>query len=139
MTVWFSLAFKYAVIAMVALAAGAWLGAVVGWAVMCAGLALLHVVHVGHLTRLEHWLRAPNLDEMPDPWGTWGVVFAGIYRALRRGSQHSEEVARELELFTQAAQALPDGIAMLDSGDQLLWCNDTAAGHLGLQTARDTG
>ena len=31
------------------------------------------------------------------------------------------------------------GIAMLDSGDQLLWCNDTAAQHLGLQPGRDYG
>ncbi len=139
MTVWFTLAFKYAVIAIVALSFGMWLGPVAGWAVLCAGLALLHVVHIGHLARLERWLRAPDPDRMPDPWGAWGIVFTAVYRALRRAAQERESVVKELELFTRAAQALPDGIAMLDSGDQLLWCNDTAAGHLGLQSARDAG
>lgn len=139
MTVWFSLTLKFAAIALVAFVIGAWQGALAGWAVLCAGLALLHAVHVYHLTRLERWLRAPNVDDLPDPWGTWGVVFAGIYRALRREVKEREGVANELELFTQAAQALPDGIAMLDSGDQLLWCNDTAAGHLGLKTGSDYG
>jgi two-component system phosphate regulon sensor histidine kinase PhoR len=139
MTVWLSLTLKFTAIALVAFVIGAWQGALAGWGVFCGGLALMHAVHVYHLTRLERWLRAPNIDDLPDPWGTWGVVFAGIYRALRREAQERVGIAKELELFTQAAQALPDGIAMLDSGDQLLWCNDTAAAHLGVQPARDMG
>ncbi|HTE16705.1 MAG TPA: phosphate regulon sensor protein PhoR, partial [Burkholderiales bacterium] len=139
MTVWFSLTLKFTALALVAFVVGAWQGAVAGWVVLCAGLALMHAVHVYHLTRMERWLRAPNADDLPDPWGTWGVVFAGVYRALRREANARDGVAKELDLFMQAAQALPDGIAMLDSGDQLLWCNDTAAGHLGLQPDRDKG
>jgi two-component system phosphate regulon sensor histidine kinase PhoR len=138
MTVWFSLTLKFAAIALLAFVVAAWLGAQAGWAVLCGGLLLLHALHVYQLTRMERWLRAPNGDDLPDPWGAWGVVFAGMYRALRLEAKARDDVAKELELFTQAAQALPDGIAMLDSGDQLLWCNDTAAGHLGLQ-ARDYG
>jgi two-component system phosphate regulon sensor histidine kinase PhoR len=139
MTVWFALTLKFAAIAMAAFLAGAWLGAAAGWAVLCGGLALLHAVHVYHLTRLERWLRAPAADDLPNPGGTWGVVFAGVYRALRRETQTREGIVKEVELFTQAVQALPNGIAMLDSGDQLLWCNDVAAAHLGVQPARDTG
>jgi two-component system, OmpR family, phosphate regulon sensor histidine kinase PhoR len=139
MTVWISLGLKFAAIALTALAIGAWQGALVGWSLFCGGLVLIHAVHVYHLTRLERWLKAPNVDDLPDPRGAWGVVFAGVYRALRREAQAREGIVKELELFTQATQALPDGIAMLDSGDQLLWCNDTAALHLGVQPARDTG
>jgi two-component system, OmpR family, phosphate regulon sensor histidine kinase PhoR len=138
-TVWISLGLKFAAIALTALVIGAWQGALVGWSLFCGGLVLIHAVHVYHLTRLERWLKAPNVDDLPDPWGAWGVVFAGVYRALRREAQAREDIVKELELFTQAAQALPDGIAMLDSGDQLLWCNDTAAVHLGVEPGRDTG
>ena len=134
-----SLTLKFSAIALVALVVGALHSAVAGWLVLCCGLALVHAVHVYHLARLERWLRAPNADDLPDPWGSWGVVFAGIYRALRREAKEREGVVKELELFTQAAQALPDGIAMLDSGDQLLWCNDVSAAHLGLQAGRDYG
>ena len=139
MPVWFSLTLKFAVIALAAFAIGAWQGEVAGWVVACAGLALLHAVHVYQLARLERWLQAPSVDDLPDPWGTWGLVFAGIYRALRYETKKRDDIAKELDLFTQAAQALPDGVAILDSGDQLLWCNDTAAAHLGLQLHSDYG
>jgi two-component system, OmpR family, phosphate regulon sensor histidine kinase PhoR len=139
MSVWFYLTLKFAAIALAAFLAGAWLGAVAGWTVLCGGLALLHAVHVYHLTSLERWLRAPNADDLPNPGGTWGVVFAGVYRALRYETQARAGIVKEIELFTQAVQALPNGIVMLDSGDQLLWCNDAAAAHLGVQPDRDTG
>ena len=139
MPVWSSLSLKFVFIAFVAVSVGLWLGAAAGWATACLGLALLYGVHVYNLMRLQRWLKAPNADDLPDPWGMWGTVFAEAYRALRQESRKRDEVNRELELFTQAAQALPDGIAMLDSGDQLLWCNDTAAAHLGLQPGRDYG
>jgi two-component system phosphate regulon sensor histidine kinase PhoR len=137
--VWFSLTLKFAGIAMAALFVGAWKGAGAGWASACAGLLLLHVAHVYQLTRLEHWLKAPQADNVPDGWGTWGLVFAGIYRALRQEAKKRDAVDKDLALFMQASQALPGGVAMLDSGDQLLWFNDTAATHLGLQAGSDYG
>ena len=83
MPVWFSLTLKFMAIAMAALAVGLWQGATAGWAMACAGLALLHAVHVYQLARMERWLKNPAVDNLPDPWGTWGLVFAGVYRALR--------------------------------------------------------
>jgi two-component system phosphate regulon sensor histidine kinase PhoR len=138
-SVWLTLALKLIAIALLALGLGTSFGATAGWIVLCAGLALVYAVHAYYLARLERWLKAPNIDDLPDPWGSWGVVFAGIYRALRREARERDDVKKELELFQQASQALPDGIVMLDRGDQLLWCNDTAAGHLGIQSGRDTG
>jgi two-component system phosphate regulon sensor histidine kinase PhoR len=139
MPISFSLTLKFSAIALLALAVGAWQGALAGWVTACGGLALLHALHVYQLARMARWLKSPNVDELPDPWGAWGVVFAGIYRALRQEARKRDAVEKELELFTQAAQALPDGIAILDKGDQLLWCNDTAATHLGLQAGIDYG
>jgi two-component system phosphate regulon sensor histidine kinase PhoR len=139
MPISFSLTLKFSAIALLALAVGAWQGALAGWVTACGGLALLHALHVYQLARMARWLKSPNVDELPDPWGAWGVVFAGIYRALRQEARKRDAVEKELELFTQAAQALPDGIAILDKGDQLLWCNDIAATHLGLQAGIDYG
>ncbi|MEQ1772925.1 MAG: phosphate regulon sensor histidine kinase PhoR [Burkholderiales bacterium] len=139
MPVWTSLTLKYAAVAMVAIAVGAWHGATAAWVTACVGLLVLHVAHVRQLTRLERWLKSPDADDVPDAWGAWGMAFAGIYRALRQEVKKHDAVTKDLELFMQAAQALPDGIAMLDSGDQLLWCNDTAAAHLGLHLRTDYG
>lgn len=142
MPVWFSLTLKFAAIGMIAVAIGAWLGAATGWATACVGLLLMHVAHVRQLTRLERWLKSPatnDVQKVPEAWGTWGLVFAGIYRLLRQEAKTHETVSRELDLFMRAAQALPDGIVLLDSGDQLLWCNDTAGAHLGLKAGTDYG
>ena len=110
--VWFFLTLKFLAIAVAAVCVGLWQGVAAGWASACAGLALLHALHVYHLARMERWLKNPNADNLPDPWGTWGLVFAGVYRALRHEAQKRDAVDQELELFTQAAQALPDGVAI---------------------------
>lgn len=139
MPVWLSLTLKIAAIGLFGIFIGAWLGADAGWASVCAGLLAMHLAHVRQLVRLERWLDAPDTREVPDAWGTWGIVYAGIYRALRLEVRKRDGIASELDMFTKAAQALPDGIVMLDSGDQLLWCNDAAVKHLGLQAGRDDG
>ncbi len=139
MPVWFSLSLKFLAIALVGLLVGAGYGVSAGLVVACMGLLLVHVIHVYQLTRLERWLKAPHADDVPDAWGAWGEVFAGIYRTLRQESKKHETITRDLDLFMQAAQALPGGIVMLDNGDQLLWCNDTAAEHLGLRLQSDYG
>ena len=139
MPLWLSLSLKFVLLAGVALSTGLGLGAAAGWASVCAVLAAWLAIHLYQLTRMERWLHAPDTQHLPNPWGTWGAVYAGIYRALRYEARKRDGVHEELALFTQAAQALPGGIAMLDSGDQLIWCNDTAAAHLDLQTSRDYG
>jgi two-component system, OmpR family, phosphate regulon sensor histidine kinase PhoR len=142
MPLWFSVTLKFSTIVLVGMAAGAWQGAIAGWAAACIGLLLLHVAHVHQLTRLERWLKSPatgDARKVPDAWGAWGLVFAGIYRALRREAQKHEAVSHELDLFMRALQALPHGIVLIDSGDQLLWCNESAALQLGLKTGTDYG
>ena len=102
MPFWFSLIFKFLAIALVAICVGVWQDAIAGWAVACLGLALLHAMHVYQLARLERWLQAPSAENLPDPWGAWGVAFAAIYRALRYEARKRDEVVKELDLFTQA-------------------------------------
>ena len=112
--VWFSLTLKFMAIALVAVSVGLWLGVTAGWATACAGLALLHAVHVYHLARMERWLNNPSADTLPDPWGTWGLIFAGVYRALRLEAKKRDAVDKELELFTRAEESdRPTYIAMV--------------------------
>ncbi len=142
MSLWFPLGIKLALIAVIATMAGAWRGTDVGWGTACVGLLLVQMMHTYQLTRLLRWLKSPvtdNVLKVPEAWGAWGLVFAGIYRALREEAKKHEIVSGELDLFMRAMQALPDGIALLDRGDQLLWCNDTATAHLGLKVSADYG
>lgn len=142
MSVWLSLTLKFAMIAIAAGLVGAWKGAALGWAIACVGLLVMHVAHLHQLTRLDQWLRSPvthDAQKVPEAWGAWGMVFAGIYRLLRLQARKHTVVSRELDMFERAAQALPDGIVLLDAGDQLLWFNNVAAKHLGLKAETDSG
>jgi two-component system phosphate regulon sensor histidine kinase PhoR len=41
--------------------------------------------------------------------------------------------------FRRAAEALPEGVVILDHQNRIEWCNDTAAAHLGLDPRADVG
>src|SRR5689334_1354455 len=95
--------------------------------------------HNLNLARLQRWLKARGTRDIPDAPGTWGDIFAELYRVLREETRMRETVRKDLDLFVQAVEALPDGVAMLDRADQLLWCNRTAQDHLGLRGEPDYG
>lgn len=136
---WSPLLGKLAAILLFATVSGIWLGAHIGWAVGCAGLVLLLVLHTRNVARLARWLDRPEDREIPDAWGSWGAVYAGLHRLRRHELKKRGEIAAELAMFVQAAEALPDGMALLDKHDQLLWCNHMAQLHLGLRGADDYG
>ncbi len=110
-----------------------------GLALAAAALLALLVAHTLHLARLQRWLKAPEQRDIPDAWGTWGNVFVELYRMLRREHKAVLRVQGELEIFSQAAEASPDGLVILDAEDRILWCNRVAEQHLGLSGDRDQG
>ncbi len=135
----FTLVVAFLSIALVSLGIGAWLGAAYGWGLAFVLVALLHGFHLAQLTRFRRWLANPGINEVPDAIGVWGAVYSSAWRALRTEMRKRDDVQRELELFINAAEALEDGVAMLDAADQLLWCNRMAAEHLGIKADADRG
>ena len=136
---WPRLLLALASIALAALALGAWQGSQAGWALACLGLVLLLVLHTRRLARLQHWLRRPEADTIPDAWGAWGEVFIEIYRLLRQEARRRDRILVDLDVFSQAAEASPDGLVILDAEDRIVWCNRIAEQHLGLRGERDVG
>ena len=136
---WFSLLLKLALLIGVAFAVGALFDATAGWLFACAVLLAQIAAHVIYLARLQRWLKSPEERDIPDAWGAWGNLFVELYRILRRESRARAQLATELDLFMQAAEAIPNGVAILDHDFRLLWCNRTAERHLGLRGAADYG
>ena len=134
-----TLVFKYLLVIGLAVALWFWKGETAGWLTACLGLAFLYFINIHQLFRLERWLKKPEIDDLPDAWGVWGKVFSGIYAALRQEIKKSNKGIKDLELFILAAQAMPNGVTMLDSSDQLIWYNDKAREHLGLKDQGDHG
>jgi two-component system phosphate regulon sensor histidine kinase PhoR len=117
---------------------GAWLGAATGWAVFALGLLLMILVSGLQLSRIARWVR--NIDEPPPPSvGPWDEVLAPIYRKLKQNRLDLQERSRNFHRVLLAAEALPDGALTLAPDKSLIWCNQTAADHLGLNLEQDRG
>lgn len=106
-------------------------------------LALLILAYLlGHLywmEKLYNWLRKPDLATIPTGSGLWEDVFAALYQELRRQSSSQTQLTSALEQFQRAASALPDGMVLLNTNDQIEWCNPPAEQQLGLNLQQDAG
>ncbi|MGB6008709.1 phosphate regulon sensor histidine kinase PhoR [Castellaniella sp.] len=117
---------------------GAWLGAATGWAVFALGLLAMILASGLQLSRIARWVR--NIDDPPPPSvGPWDEVLAPIYRKLKQNRLDLQERSRNFQRALLAAEALPDGALTLAPDKSLVWCNQTAADHLGLDLGQDRG
>ncbi|HUQ24651.1 MAG TPA: phosphate regulon sensor histidine kinase PhoR [Burkholderiales bacterium] len=131
-----------AVIAMAALAGmaiGLLVGPASGWALFSTGLLALIAYHVRHLARLSRWLSDPIPGRVPEGSGTWDEALSALHKYERAGVQREALLEDALTRFRRAAQALPDGVVMLDAENRIEWCNDAAAAQLGLDSRADVG
>ena len=121
---------------------GTLVGIFAGWTAAMAGAAAVILLgfayHAWKLSQLHIWLgtdhRAANL---PDGFGTWGEVLSNLFRVIRRHRVEEQALAEALARFQQAATALPDGVAMLDNENNIVWCNPAAEEHWHISFERD--
>ena len=114
-------------------------GAAWGWAVFAAGVCAILLYHLRHLAVLARWLAQPLPGEVPEGRGTWDHVLTALHRYERDARRREQLLAEALIRFRRAAQALPDGVVILDAQNRIEWFNDTAASQLGLDARSDLG
>lgn len=113
-------------------------GAAAGFAI--AGLVVLlgFMYHAWKLAQLYTWLGSEHrAQDVPDGFGTWGEVLTDLYRLLRQERVAKQSLSDSLARFQQAASALPDGAVMLDTDNNIVWCNPAAEAHWRISLARD--
>ena len=133
-----SAAAAVAVAAASGLLTGLAAGTAAGWAVSAIVLLVAFAYHVWHLARLARWLSQPSAP-VPEGHDGWDEVLSDLYRHVRNAARREQVLANALERFKRAAQALPDGVVLLDAEDRIEWCNDNAAQLLELDLRADTG
>jgi two-component system phosphate regulon sensor histidine kinase PhoR len=135
---------------LLAVLAGA-LGAFAGWALLgllniprlALGVAALvaagFVVAVDGLRglRLIHWLKGDLAQSAPRDAGLWGEIGYRVERALRDRDRQIYREREQLVQFLSAIEASPNGVLLLDSHEQIVWCNRMAADHFALDPVRD--
>ncbi|MBS4096475.1 MAG: phosphate regulon sensor histidine kinase PhoR [Sulfuricella sp.] len=104
-----------------------------------AGLLVYLGFHLRNLHDLATWLKQPDSSEVPHGSGMWADLFSLLYQRERSLHSSRRDLSAALERFQRAAEAMPDGIVMLDDKDRIEWCNAVAAAQLGIDLERDRG
>jgi len=114
-------------------------GAIWGWVAAASGLMLVVLLQTRRLALLAAWIDGPQQAEVPDSGGVWGEVFRKLSRKLRLDARALAEVETTLGSFSEAMDAVPDGLVVLAEHHQVQWANRAAGEHLGIRLPRDGG
>jgi two-component system phosphate regulon sensor histidine kinase PhoR len=128
-----------ALIALVAVVTGLIVGLAWGWAIAATGIGGMLAYHLRHLARLARWLQEPKAETVPEGSGSWDAVLSALYHAERAAERRQQELADALARFRRAAQAMPDGVVILDDKNCIEWCNNNAAAMFELDPREDVG
>lgn len=126
---------------------GAALG--LGLVLWAAGLALVWIWplvllpyvgrHLWLLFQLAWLIRRQHRLVPPFPHGLWGELFRVIARYQQRGRKGRKRQVRFTRRFREAANAIPDALAILDKQHRIEWANPAAAVLLNVHWPDDDG
>jgi two-component system phosphate regulon sensor histidine kinase PhoR len=100
-------------------------------------VALLVLLDTLRGYRLISWLRGSQEGQAPRDTGFWGEIGYRVEKSVRLRERDTANERIRLAHFLSAIEASPNGVILLDAGDQIEWCNAMAAAHFGLDPKRD--
>lgn len=101
-------------------------------------LALLLFGQLRQRNALRDWLNAPETP-IPDGRGAWRDLFSRLQRLRKEEHRRLDGTRTAFEHFRLAAEALPDGVILLDRDWYIEWLNPAACRHFTLDATRDVG
>jgi two-component system phosphate regulon sensor histidine kinase PhoR len=123
------------------LLAGLGLGLLIGpiWLWLLAAACLYLSWQLLNLYRLDRWLRLRSQLDPPSIGGIWGDVIAQVVRLHRRKQFHKQRLVQLFRELRRSTAALPDGVIILSTQNEIVWFNRQAARLLGLRRPIDIG
>jgi two-component system phosphate regulon sensor histidine kinase PhoR len=137
--VWLSGVVALALVALAGLVAGLSGGVGAACAVIAVGAIVVIGWHLFQLDRLLRWAAGPIDAQVPEGRGAWGRAFTALYRRMRLRSARQRDLRLALERFESGAEAMPEGVVVLDGTNRIQWANARAERHLGIDGRRDRG
>tara|TARA_B110000037_G_scaffold175721_1_gene200406 strand:- start:1119 stop:2279 length:1161 start_codon:yes stop_codon:yes gene_type:complete len=96
-------------------------------------------VHIFWVYKLSKWLNNPTLSNLPHGTGIWQNIFSKHYQILKDSKKSKKNLVSTLDQFTQAAEALMDGVVVLNENNEIIWSNRRSQVMLNLNSKKDTG
>jgi two-component system, OmpR family, phosphate regulon sensor histidine kinase PhoR len=127
------------VVAIVALLAWPLASAMAALAVLAAGAVAILAWHLFQLDALARWATGPLETPVPEGRGTWAIAYGALHQRVRLRSARQRDLRVALDRFVSGAEALPDGVVVLDGNDRIEWANPRAQTHLGIDLRQDIG
>jgi two-component system phosphate regulon sensor histidine kinase PhoR len=123
------------------LIAGLVVGLLLGpiWAWLLAAACLYLGWQLLNLHRLDRWLRLRSQLDPPNLGGIWGDIIGQVVRLHRRKQFHKQRLVQLYRELRRSTAALPDGVIILSSQNEIVWFNRQAARLLGLKRPVDVG
>ncbi|MGO9514934.1 MAG: phosphate regulon sensor histidine kinase PhoR [Steroidobacteraceae bacterium] len=109
------------------------------WLWLLAAACLYLAWQLLNLYRLDRWLRLRSQLDPPNLGGIWGDVIAQVVRLHRRKQFHKQRLVQLFRELRRSTAALPDGVIILSSQNEIVWFNRQAARLLGLKRPIDIG
>ncbi len=109
--------------------------------ILALGFAGITAFHLVHLYRLQRWTTSSQEHYVPPPEGigVWGDTLAVLSRRERQRVAFQTMQRRTIEQFYRMAEALPDGVIVLDKHCRIEWANVRAQQWLALDLGKDRG
>ncbi|EGV16378.1 phosphate regulon sensor histidine kinase PhoR [Thiocapsa marina] len=95
--------------------------------------------HLYLLTRLALLIRRHHRLIPPFPRGLWGEIYRSIAQYQQRGRKGRKRQIRFTRRFREAANAVPDGLVILDKQHRVDWANPAAATLMNVHWPEDDG
>jgi two-component system phosphate regulon sensor histidine kinase PhoR len=109
------------------------------WAWLLAAACLYLGWQLLNLHRLDRWLRLRSQIDPPNLGGIWGDIIGQVVRLHRRKQFHKQRLVQLYRELRRSTAALPDGVIILSSQNEIVWFNRQAARLLGLKRPVDVG
>ena len=97
------------------------------------------ILHVFWIYKLSKWLSNPSLSNLPHGTGVWQHIFTKHYQIHKESKKSKKNLVSTLDQFTQAAEALMDGVVALNESNEIIWSNKRSQEMLNLNSKKDTG
>ncbi|HEV2977328.1 MAG TPA: phosphate regulon sensor histidine kinase PhoR [Casimicrobiaceae bacterium] len=126
-------------LAVAALALLAWplAGEVAALSLLGVGFFAVGIWHLRELNALTRWAGGALEEPVPEGRGTWALAYAALYRRVGLRSARQRDLRLALDRFVSGAEALPEGVVVLDAANRIRWANPRAQVHLGVELKHD--